>query len=595
MANCYCVLLVSILAFLIILPPTTTFSPQIEHSTAQTLTGVTSNNHIARANQSPSFLKDAFFPREPRLEDVNPISGFAPTGIASYGSNGIIQTSSVRGITSLNEISLGYFSAEIINNSQATPYVGVKNGSLQENAVLWLGNLGTYWTQNVVLITENNPSSYTLQLINNIWNFTSVTSNMNQNAIHGAGSIQCETLNGIVSCAYITVGSGSIRVTAPFTVTLTMSIANAGSGAASVLFQYQIHDATGNNFSAQYDDATLFPSSPRTVSDFQIGGETPVSESPGGGTTITLPSDLELVFGGPGGGSSVFVNSISGSQQLMYLNGSSYVSVPDSFSIGSDTGEEASGISVAGDFANPTLPSTILSSGEVSAQQLWPLPLSFLIQGQNEFGTNTLDLQGEVVYSLGVAPNITVRPAADLIVKDNLTGASITTNTNGAFSFPFKATQKGTYQDSINFPGSIEFKNSSDILQIAVSSINIMGAGSGVITAFVNGTQFSIQNQTHILVPVIQGTTLVVTFQNSSNSGSLQEHFEGFNTGQARVILTGNSPEAFTASFATTGIGTAPGVFFIYAIVGSLALVVGIVTGFLLARRTKSDILPPAA
>jgi hypothetical protein len=589
------VILALIVVFLILLPLLTIFLRENELSTAQPVKIGSSFNHLSSKNdQSSPFLKETFFPKEPRLEDAQPISSFAPTGIASYGSTGVIQTNSVRGITTVREIGLGFFSAELINNSQAIPYVGTGNGSLQENSVLWLGNLGTYWIQNVVSITENSLSSYTLQLINNIWNFTSLSSNMNQNAVSGSGNVQCETLNEATSCAYIKVDSQIFTVTAPFTVTLTMSIANTSNGAVSILFLYQIQDPIGDNFSGQYDDATLFPSSPKITSYFQIGGESPVSETLGGGTSLTLPSDLELVFGGPGGGSSVFVNSISGSQQLLYLNGGSYASVPDSFSVGSDTGEQASGISVAGDFANSALPSDVLSSGTVSPQQLWPLPITFLIRGNNEFGNSTLKIEGQVLYSLGLAPNTAVLPGTNLTIQDSLTGKSKITDANGVFNFPFRASHEGTYHDNISFPGSISFEKSSLNLQIAVSSINITGAGSALIAASVNGSQFVTQNENQILVPVIQGTTLVVTFENvTTDAANQQEHFQGFSTGQYSIVLNGNSPVSTTANFASGSIGSLLSSYLIYGIIGSLALVFGIVIGYLLrGRATKWNSLP---
>jgi hypothetical protein len=533
----------------------------------------------------PAILRDAFFPREPRLQDVQPLSGFAPAGIASYGANGsIIQTSSVRGITTINQIGIGFFQAEIINDTSALSYAGIGNATLQENAVLWLGSLGTYWTQNVLSITENNPASYTLQLINNIWNFTSLTSNMHQSGVQGNGSVQCITLSNSTSCAYITADPTLITVTPPFTVTLTMSIGAAG-GAADVLFQYQIQDSSGVSQSGQYDSARLYPSNSRVSSYFQIGGESPLSESLLGGTTLTLPSDLELVFGGPGSGSSVFVNSISGSQELFYWNGASYVSVPDAFSVGSDTGESASGVAVTSNLGNPSLPYATLSSGDVSSQKLWPLPVAFVIKGDNDFQSGYLDLLGQALFATG---SNTVASASNITVLESSSGGKTITDANGKFEFLFKPTHSGTTQETISYPGSIAFEKSSLNLQISTSSITISGANGGEVVGFFNSTESVIQNKNNFFVPVLAGTSLVVTFQNSTSSGSQSENFLGFGSGnQKSIVLNGKKPQNVTANFSELSTGIlSPLSIIIYTALAGGALVGGLVIGYFLSKRT---------
>jgi hypothetical protein len=546
-------------------------------------------NHLTNS-ESNTFLKHAFFPKETRLQDVQPLSGFAPAGIASYGSNGsIVRTNSVRGLTSVGEIGLGYFSAVLVNGTTAVPYFGSGNATLQENSVLWLGSLGAYWTQNVLSITENTLSSYTLQLINNIWNFTSLNSNMNPSGIKGTGDVQCILLSGQTSCAYITVDSSLFRVIAPFNVTLTMTI-GGNVGATDVLFQYQIQDSSGKDLTGQYDNATLFPQSSKVSSYFQIGGESPVSELLPGGTTLTLPSDLELVFGGPGGGSSVFVNSISGSQELLYYNGTSYVPVPDAYSVGSDTGEQASGIAVTPNLANPFLPTSNLNTGFISSQKLWPIPITFILSGDyNEVSSGYLDLQGEALYSTNAASNTSVQPAASLPVQESASGTSKVTNANGGFDFLFKPTHTGTYHDSIYYSGSVAFEKGNMSVQIAVSAINLVGANGGLVIASFNSSQSIIQNKSTILVPVLQGTTIVVTFQNVSYSGNQSEQFLGFSS-QNSVVLNGNYPQNVTASFSQQPSGAILSSILFYGVVGAITLVVGVILGYIIWGR-KSDTL----
>ena len=551
-------------------------------------------NHLMSNNEPPGFLKDAFFPKEPRLEDVQPLSGFAPAGIASYGSNGsIVQTNSVRGITTVNDIGVGFFSAELVNNSIAIPYFGSGNASLQENSVLWLSNRQqAYWTQNVVLITESSSSSYVLQLVNNIWNFTSLSSNISPSGVSGTGSVFCERLNGIASCAYITAGPTFIGIAPPFTISLTMTLGGTNGGGADVKFSYQIQDSIGHNYTGQYDDATLLPGHPVESSQyFQIGGESPVAETLyGGTTTLTLPSDLELVFGGPGSGSSVFVNSISGSQELLYYNGTSYVTVPDAYSVGSDTGEQASGIAVTPNLANSFLPSSNLNTGFISSQKLWPVPVTFIVSGDyNEVSSGYLDLQGVALYSTNAASNTAVQPTMSLPVQESASGTSKVTNTNGGFDFPFKPTHTGTYHDNIYYSGSVAFEKGNMSVQIAVSSINLVGANGGLVIASFNSSQSVIQNKSTILVPVLQGTTIVVTFQNVSYSGNQKEQFLGFSS-QNSVVLNGNGPQNVTANFSQQPSATLLTSILFYGVVGAITLVVGVILGYVIWGR-KSDTL----
>ncbi len=532
-----------------------------------------------------------FFPREPRLDDVEPISGFAPVGITSYGSNGtVVQTNSVRGITNITGIGVGYFSTIIVNSINftndyvnGTLYSGYNSASLQENAVLWLGNLGTYWTQNVILLTQISQTLYVLEPVDNIWNFSSSSANMNQNAISGNGSVQCIIVSGEgTSCAYITAAS-NFTVTAPFTINLTMSINSAGNGAAGVGFQYQIQDSSGDNFTGQYDNAILYPGNPRVPSYFQIGGDSPVVDDLGGGTSFILPSDLELVFGGPGSGSSVFVNSVYGSQELLYSNGTAYLPVLDAFSGGSDTAEQAAGIQIAADLTSPFLPTATLSSGVVTTQKLWPLPPALTLTGSNEFSNGSLVLQGVLVYSPGTSSSVAA--ASNLPVLESLSGASRTTGAGGGFSFLFEPTHTGVYRDSISYSGSVAFDKEIFQFNITVSSISLSGTAGGAVVGDFNSSQTVIQNKTSLLVPVLQGSSLVVTFQNETNIGNQKEQFLGFGSSQRSVVLYGNLPQTLTANFEEQTAVLSVGSVLLYGIITALALIVGLVLGYVLRGR----------
>lgn len=545
------VVAVLVLAFLMFaLPGSLSFAhhPATKNGQAASITSTAANSRAA-----PAYLGHAFFPREPRLEDVGPLSGFAPIGIASYGPSGgnAIQTGGVRGVATFNDLGIGFFSAEEINNSIVIPYVGAYNASLQENSVLWLGNLGAYWTQNVMILKENNPDSYTLQLIDNVWNFTSASSNMNQQVTNGTGSVQCINANNVTSCFYFTVDPTAMTVTPPFSVSLTMSLVSGSSAAATISFQYQVQDSKGKNYTGEYDSVKLYPFVTGTHPYFQIGGNSPVSSSLFGATTITLPSDLEFTLGGPGGGSSVFVNSVDGSEQLFYLRDASYVSVPDAYSIGSDTAEEASGVSVSPGLSNTSAPNAILRGGDDSVQKLWPLPLSILVSGMNEYESEILDLKGNAFYAANTSSPAT--PAGNILIAESSTPASRFTDSHGRFEFSFAPNDTGVFVESFSYAGSVAFEPENVTVQIAVSLLNVSTSGGSSVLGKFNSTSALIQNRSSVLIPVLQGDTLSVTFQNVTTSGLEREFFTGFgnSTSPNNVVVTlnGNASQRVDALF----------------------------------------------
>jgi hypothetical protein len=171
------------------------------------------------------------FPRNPARDQ--PISGFAPTGLASYGSGGTTTASSVRGSITVSKLDIGYFSATYENNSQLQSFNGTGSASLQENAFLWIGGSAAnnaYWTQNVIAINETSSTQFVIQLIDNVWNFSTASNSMEQSGITGSGSIMCVILNGGQTCPYIAVDSNLFTVNSPFTVNLTMSIVPGAGG-----------------------------------------------------------------------------------------------------------------------------------------------------------------------------------------------------------------------------------------------------------------------------------------------------------------------------------------------------------------------------
>jgi Thermopsin len=530
---------------------------------------VSSASDKAGSSAGYDFSKYAYFPREPRLGAIEPNSGFAQIGVASYGANGTsVDTDGVQGIATVNSASIGYFAATIVNNSIASSYTGSGNSTLQENAVAFLSNnLGYFWAQNVVFVSQTGSNTFSLQLINNIWNFNSPTANMSPGIISGSGTVDCFITSGTKSCFYYAYDPNTFTVKAPFTINLTMWIGQGKSGGASdISFNYDIHDSAGDNFSGTYDDAVLFPGTSKTNSFFLIGGESPYGGLLGGTTSLVLPNDLEFVWGGPGDGSAVFMNSFSGTEQLSIASGSSFVPASDVYSVGSDTGEEAAGIQVSPDLSNPSSPVAVLTSGYVNAVKLWPLPLSLGLSSVSRAGS--LSFSGQLDYSAdngtssaSSATNITVNVITTSAQASGIVGATqaVSTNEEGGFAYTFTPNfGAGIFFLTFSYPGSPSYDAENKTETIAVSSIALS-------TVPIDSTLTALVNSSAVQVPVsgpdwffavANGTSESVSFQTASAYGASQrELFSGFaKPGSSQglgpsVAMTGSNVQSVDATF----------------------------------------------
>ncbi len=477
-------------------------------------------------------LRYIMFPREQRFLDTReqgqqPISGFAPTGLSSYGSLTTTYTQGVRGVMSFNQLDIGYFSSTLLNNSNVVQFSGTGSASLQENSFLWLGEglAGVYWVQNVVLINQTLGYQYELQLVNNIWNFSTVTNSIESGGVQGNGSPQCIVLNNQKSCPYIYVDPNIFSVTIPFSITLTMTAAQSATGAATVNFEYLI-ESQSQNVSGVYDSVIFLPGSPPLSSYFQIGGDTPLGISLPGGTSFAFPSDFEYVIGGPGGGSSVFVNSIMASEELLYEdNQGAFVPTTDAFSTGSVTGEQAFGITVSRNFNDLSFPGASLNSGYVSAYEVWPEPPILSTISVENYESGSVDLSGRLMYSVDSSNSRLVAIAGARIeesINDSLV-ANTTTDEGGGFALTFKPSSPGIYLLSVIYPGSVALLERQNQATFVVSLLNITGTSynSGLDAIFNDTVHVALFNTSRILVPVQSGSSVSVSFANSTSNEGL--------------------------------------------------------------------------
>ncbi len=264
----------------------------------------------------------------------------APMGIGAYGisdSNGAgpltaynLTTSSV--MASLNVSSLQDFYALDDGPNSVTFQL---NAVLDNVALFGLSNY-SFWTQNVVFYSARTQS---LQLLDNLWNFSSSSFTLTQNSLYNY------TGTPVTPVYYYAVGP-IFHVTYPFSLNLYLNT-SVIDGRSTVFYNYSLQ-TSGNYYSGSYD-RIIFNSVPSSNPSYTA----PAPQYLISGNTITpdgyIPYDAEIMVGGPGGGSTANVLNISATMQLKYMNSTlaAYANFPDTFDVGSQTGETSQGVAVS--------------------------------------------------------------------------------------------------------------------------------------------------------------------------------------------------------------------------------------------------------
>ncbi|MEM0155306.1 MAG: thermopsin [Thermoplasmataceae archaeon] len=264
------------------------------------------------------------------------LSAPAPMGIGAYG---VAPSSS--GFTAYNLTTSDIMASLTINNLKDFYALddGPNSVTFQLNAVL--DNVALFghsnysmWTQNVVLFSARTNI---LSFEDNIWNFSSPLTYLTGNAIYSSTGI-VYPYTGV----HIAIGP-AFQVTYPFTLDLYLNTSVVG-GRSTVFFNYSLSWG-GNYVSGTYDEVIFNSISPNTAyvapnPQFLISGNTVTP-------TGFIPYDAEIMIGGPGGGSTANVQAISATMQLEYLSGTSYNPFPNTFDVGSETGETSQGVAVS--------------------------------------------------------------------------------------------------------------------------------------------------------------------------------------------------------------------------------------------------------
>ena len=246
----------------------------------------------------------------------------APMGIADFGINqsGAYQytTSSFEGIVSINSLST---SANDPNDPNPNdPLMGIQ---LNVNLQFTMNNKQyVYWIQDCAQL---DTSSKKIRFLDNIWNSTQASVNMNPSGVSGNG--QVTAYNGGQTYYYDWANSGNqINLQYPATITLSVTC-GPSSGGPTVSFAYNY----GHGL-VTYDTVKLLTSYPITsFSGFIVNGN---NYTPCGNFY-----DSELILGGPYGGIKTQLLESDVQLQLEYWNGYNYQMITNAYDFGSDTAE----------------------------------------------------------------------------------------------------------------------------------------------------------------------------------------------------------------------------------------------------------------
>ena len=262
----------------------------------------------------------------------------APFGVGAYGLQ------NVNGNLQAFNMTTGSFSATINVSSLQEFYAyidGPTTVTMQLNAVLdnvaLFGNANySFWTQNVLLYSAR---THTLSFEDNLWNFSSSQFNLTPNSLYSYDGTP------VAPEFYYAIGP-SIPVTSPFSVTMFLNTTLV-DGRSTVFYNYSV--TTGGVTNAGSYDEIQFNSTPANDPSYVA----PAPQYLISGNTVTpdgyIPYDAEIMLGGAGDGSTAQISALNATMQLDYLNSTtnSYVSVPDTYDVGSETGETSTGVAVS--------------------------------------------------------------------------------------------------------------------------------------------------------------------------------------------------------------------------------------------------------
>ena len=205
---------------------------------------------------------------------------------------------------------------------------------------------GEYWPQDVPFVAQSG-SSFVVNELDNIWNFSSSTAEMNGQIFPNLLS-QCSQHGGQPQFYYC-VGKATISTTLPFEIKIVLQtgILSSGTYSGHSYFEFGIWVYHSNSLvgGGWYDEVAFSAAKVKTAPYFFVSGS---QNNP-----LGLYNDAETVLCGPGGGSSVKINSISASLTEAYipLTGGSLTPISHAWSSGTDTAETVSNVQMSSSVA----------------------------------------------------------------------------------------------------------------------------------------------------------------------------------------------------------------------------------------------------
>jgi hypothetical protein len=253
-------------------------------------------------------------------------------GVADYGVNG----GSSYSYTAAEFVSWANFTALSLGSSNK--HSGAASMSIQQNLVDYnvyeKGHSGEYWAQDVPVLKQAGAGVFKVQLVDNIWNFSSPKARM-AGPVAGNQLGLCKSSGGAPTYYYCTA-SLSLTVALPMEIKMVTVTTTATSGASSVEFGIWVYHA-GVLVNGEFYDQVSFSGSAASAPAFLVGGTNPLG----------LYNDAETVLCGPGGGKSIVISSISARMSESYAispSSSALTPVPHAWSAGADTAETVSGV-----------------------------------------------------------------------------------------------------------------------------------------------------------------------------------------------------------------------------------------------------------
>jgi thermopsin len=284
-----------------------------------------------------------------------------PMGIGDFGlrnlTNGTMQPYALNTTSLEATLSLGANGIQplYVLDSDPNAYSVQLNAALTN--VTLLGNDSfQFWTQNVAVYDAHSAQ---LDLVSNVWNFSSNFFSNNSIVNHGPDG---RVTNGKFYEANVTLTD----VSAPFNLTLFLNSTTL-TGNDAVDFSDVLVTASGTH--SYPFDFVEFNST--RVGGIPVSG--PAGYSANGFTynPVGLPDDFEFVLGGPGGGSQVNLLESDATMSLRYASAAGpYLVVPSALSYGGDAGESASGTNIEWT-SGAAGPYAVVSTGPSILTGLW--------------------------------------------------------------------------------------------------------------------------------------------------------------------------------------------------------------------------------